>query len=182
MRRGSWLRLGALSLVLVLAACGSRTVQETLGLSRRVPDEFQVVRQPPLVVPPELRGAELPPPDPQAAGPMGDVRAQARAVLLGEGKAASGPLSPGERALLEAIRVAPLPDIRRRLVAENEELVELSEDRFLMILDFQRDQFRPKGTPLDPYAEAKRLEAEGRVRHVVTIRRRSEPLAPEEAR
>jgi hypothetical protein len=39
---------------MMLAACGSTDVKETLGLNRKAPDEFQVYARPPLSVPPEF--------------------------------------------------------------------------------------------------------------------------------
>ncbi len=156
----------------LLAACGG-TVQQKLGLARKVPDEFQVVRRAPLVVPPELR---LPEPNPAARGPHGDVSEQAKEVLVGRPAAAKKGLSPGERALIAAVPVEPEPDIRRKLLEENTELVDLSEKNFLYVFEFQRKQLRPEGETIDPVAEAARLAAEGRARKVITTRTGSEPL------
>ena len=55
-----------------LAGC-SGSVQESLGLGKRQPDEFQVVRRAPLVLPPDFN---LRPPEPGAgAGDAGRVGA-----------------------------------------------------------------------------------------------------------
>lgn len=58
MKRQLWV----LTMVL-LAACESGEVRDTLGLDREAPDEFKVVSRPPLSVPPEF---DLRPPEPGA--------------------------------------------------------------------------------------------------------------------
>ncbi len=74
-------KYGLLFLPLMLAACESGSVQETLGLSREAPDEFTVVSRPPLTVPPEFT---LRPPRPGEA-PLGTAAdAQARSLLTGK--------------------------------------------------------------------------------------------------
>ncbi len=163
------LALGALS---VLAACGG-TVQQKLGLERRVPDEFQVVRRAPLTLPPDFT---LRPPTPGRPAARNDTSLAAREILVGRAAAQPEAASPGERALLAAVEVEAEPDIRRKLVEDYDDLVDLDEDNFLFILDFQRDQFVPSGTVIDPAAEAEKLRAEGRARRVVTNRVESRPL------
>lgn len=74
-----WLAFAALLPVVVsLQACG---LGDTLGLGKRAPDEFAVVRRQPLVVPPDF---DLRPPRPGAerAGD-GAARSAARAALTG---------------------------------------------------------------------------------------------------
>lgn len=161
----------AATAVLALAGCEG-TAQQRLGLERPVPDEFAVVRRAPLVIPPELT---LPPPGTQAA-PHQDVAAGAREALVGRAAALPATASPGERALVAAVRVEADPEIRRRLIEESSELVDLDRSRFLFVLGFQRSQFEPKGEPIDPVAEAAKLQQAGRARKVVTIRTGSEPL------
>jgi len=65
------------------------------------------------------------------------------------------------------------PNIRDVILTENTELTQLDESRFLFILDFQRRamvEARGLDTPLDPAAEAARLEAEGLSARVITRR------------
>lgn len=168
-------RYGWSTLVLLtslLTACQG-AVQEAFGLKKRAPDEFQVVRGRPLVVPKEKT---LPPPKPGVTGPAEVAPAvEARAVLLGRSsdQPASAP-SPGEAALLRAAKGPLDPDIRRRLAEEDGQLAVLDERTFLFIFDWQRRQMQQRqrsGEPLDPVAEARRLQAEGRVQ---TIRRATE--------
>ncbi len=162
--------LAALAM-LPLAGCEG-TLQQRLGLERPVPDEFQVVRRAPLVIPPDM---DLPPPGSRPS-PQQDVSVAARESLVGRPGPVPTAASPGERALVTAVRGEADPDIRRRLLEENTELVDLDRNRFLLVLGFQKEQFEPKGEPIDPVEEAKRLEQEGRARRVVTIRAGSEPL------
>lgn len=159
---------------LLLGGCQG-TVQEAFGLKKRAPDEFQVVRGRPLVVPPDKT---LRPPQPGATGPGEvDSASAARQALVGRAGTelrSSGVASPGEQALLSAVRVEADPDIRRRLAEEDSQVAVLDERTFLFILDWQRRRMQEPmraGEPLDPVAEARRLQAEGRVQ---TVRRTTE--------
>jgi DUF3035 family protein len=68
--------------LLALAGCARGTVQEALGIGKRVPDEFAVVQRAPLVVPPDF---ELRPPRPGEPRPqIGTPSDQARAALVGQ--------------------------------------------------------------------------------------------------
>lgn len=70
-----------LMLPLLLAACDSTTMRDTLGLNRDAPDEFAVVSRPPLSLPPEF---SLRPPKAGEA-PLGTAAdAQARSALIGK--------------------------------------------------------------------------------------------------
>ncbi len=141
-------------------------------MSRRSPDEFQVVRRQPLVIPPDYR---LPVPGtPSPAQQERNVARDVQAALLG-GVPATAPTGPsrGEEVLLAAVPGAVQPGIRDLILTENTELTQLDESRFLFILDFQRrNMIAASGvdTPLDPAAEAARLEAEGASARVVTRR------------
>lgn len=183
-------RVGRLGTVLLmsgltgLAGC-SGSVQESLGLGKRQPDEFQVVRRAPLVLPPDFN---LRPPAPGATGPATqDVSTQAQQILTGQSPSTStSPSIPqvpaetrqsqGEQALLAQSSVQAQPDIRQLLVQEDAELVDLDAGRFLFILNFQRDAMRPKPNVLDPVAEAQRLRAQQAGNQVITERIGSQPL------
>jgi hypothetical protein len=74
-----------ISSVLLLGACAKGTVQDALGMGKRAPDEFAVVKRAPLIVPPEY---DLRPPDPGAPRPnVGTTSDQARVALTGSGQA-----------------------------------------------------------------------------------------------
>ena len=159
----------------LLAAC-SGTVQENLGLGKRQPDEFQVVRRAPLVLPPDF---SLRPPAPGAPGPVTqDTSARAEALLTGLPSApVENRQSEAERILLAQSRVQAEPGIRQLLVAEDAELVDLDSSRFLFILNFQREAMRPQPNVIDPAAEARRLQAAAGG-GVITERTGSRPLSP----
>ena len=95
-------RLIAASLLCATALAGcSGTVADNLGMGKRAPDEFQVVRRAPLVLPPDYN---LRPPEPGAApSSQQDVAAQAQEILTGQSRAtpSSSRQSSGEVALLE---------------------------------------------------------------------------------
>jgi hypothetical protein len=83
-RRGLGLVMVA---VLALGGCARGSVQQALGLGKRSPDEFAVVKRAPLIVPPEY---DLRPPDPGAPRPnIGRSSDQARTVMTGSGEAPS---------------------------------------------------------------------------------------------
>lgn len=177
MRTGLGAVAASAFIALALAGCG-RPVGETLGIQRRAPDEFQVVRRAPLILPPDYN---LRPPQPGAApAQQQDVAAQAEALLVGQaGQAAPAPpaaRSPGEQALLAQSPVESEPNIRQILVAENQDLINLDESRFLFILNFQRRGLERREPVIDPVAEAQRLAAAGAAGSVVTERTGSQPL------
>ena len=96
-------RLGVAStLVAAVAALSgcSGTVQDSLGLGKRQPDEFQVVRRAPLILPPDY---SLRPPAPGTTGPVNqDTSAQAEEILTGQPRVPiETAQSQGELALLE---------------------------------------------------------------------------------
>lgn len=165
-----WAALTSIGLgVLAMTGC-SGTVQERLGLGRRAPDEFQVVRRQPLVVPPEYR---LPPPG-TTTPPTQQATPSAQTQELLFGTVQREPeQSEAELALLQSVPGEATPGIREQLLVENTELRQLDESRFLFILDFQRQRMADQTgltTPLDAQAEADRLQAEGASERVVTRR------------
>ncbi len=166
-------RAAVIGMVLLGVAGCDTTVQDSLGLGRRSPDEFQVVRRAPLVIPPD---ATLRPPQPGSVSTaQPDPSREARSILTGDQTpSVAGPLSPGEEALLAASPVAAEPGIRDRIVAENGELAQLDRRTFLFILDFQKRQYEPQDEVLNPSAEAARLRSG--TGSVVTMRTGSTPL------
>jgi hypothetical protein len=178
-----------LSVAVVLAAaltgCDT-TVQETLGLGKRAPDEFQVVRRAPLAVPPDYN---LRPPGPGGASGGGgggvetDTSDEARELLTGAGgsqerqvASLGAEASHGERALVQSSPVRADPEVRSRIVTDSRELTRLDQRLFFLILDFQRGQFGRGGDEvLDPAAEAARIRSQGQT-GVVTVRTASTPL------
>ena len=149
-----------------LSGC-SGTVQDRLGVGNRPPDEFQVVRRAPLVLPPDYN---LRPPGQVQGAVRSSTSDDAREIVTGRAAEPAPGQSAGERALLASVGVESEPGIRERLLAENTELTQLDESRFLFILDFQRDALTYSDAVIDPDEESARLDEEGAARRVVTRR------------
>jgi len=170
-----WGAFGRLALLAAVAqgatGCGRGTVQQAFGMGKRSPDEFQVVKRQPLVVPPEVR---LRPPTPgsDAAGAQSTADG-AYAALTGSAPATSSTMSPAERALVEATPGRAIPDIRRVIATEDPQTAVLDRGMFLFILDFQRPSGPPPGTVIDPTVESQRLRGQG---VVTTSRIASTPI------
>ena len=141
------IELGRLRTALVLGAAASLgacsgTVQENLGLGKRSPDEFQVVRRAPLVLPPDY---SLRPPAPGAPGPVTqDTAAQAEEILTGQPRVPHRDEAEPGRAGAAVAQAGPgrarhPPDPGQ----EDPELINLDDSRFLFILNFQRRAMRP---------------------------------------
>jgi hypothetical protein len=157
------IRLAALGAALSsLAACGGGSIQETLGIAKRAPDEFAVVKQAPLIMPPNFA---LRPPEPGAPRPQELMpREQAQATLTGQRPAAvasqtrtgTGQRSAGEQALLGQARALNADASIRRTV--NEEFTQLAErdNSFVDKLIFWQTK-DPPGTIIDPAREQQRL-------------------------
>jgi hypothetical protein len=157
-----------IAVAMILGGCSD--AGRVFGFERSGPDEFTVVRNQPLSMPPD---ATVRPPEDGSSNSTRDVSTnRARESLLtsapeGEGGALDLPgppqysvspgASPGEAALTE--RVAAYygvdPDIRRVVDQESHRLV-LEQDTLVNKLLFWQDP-PPPGMPLDPAAESRRL-------------------------
>ena len=149
--------LGALALAAALSACEGG-IGDALGLGKKAPDEFAVVRSAPLTLPPDFT---LRPPRPGEARPNEEsVRDQARNALLSEAGAgddpATGSASQGEAAFIEQAGAGDVdPNIRH--VVDREFSGYASEDEsFVDSLIFWQDD-DPPGEVVDAAAEAERL-------------------------
>ena len=176
-RSSSGASLALICLVsLSLGSCGG-TVQERLGVGSKAPDEFQVVRRAPLVLPPDYN---LRPPGQVQGATRRSTSDDAREIITGTQAAPMEAPSAGEQALLDAVEIEAEPEIRAKLLDENTELTQLDESRFLFILDWQRDSMIYRDDVLDPNEEAQRLVTEGTAQRVTTRRISSEIIrAPE---
>ncbi len=161
--------LALLAAAATTSACG--TVQRAIGAGKVSPDEFRVVSQAPLTLPPDY---SLRPPRPGEARPQElEPGAEARAALFGADVARGS--SQGERALVTAAGAEAVdPNIRDTIDYESQGVVRRNES----FVD-QLNIFRGSGeaaTPLDPAAEQQRLENEEAIRRAtgggqVTIER-----------
>lgn len=152
-----------LALAVGLSACDS--VRETFDTTRKnPPDEFRVISQAPLTLPPDygLRPPEPGAPRPQTGTPTDEARAtvfkldnSAAAAAAAESAALAG-RSQGEQALLvEAGATNVDPAIRRQIDQETEQLV-AAESSFIDSLIFWQDD-NVTGQVIDPEAEQRRI-------------------------
>jgi hypothetical protein len=139
-----------------LAGCGN--VRESLGVEKKAPDEFAVVRRAPLSVPPNY---ELRPPRPgERPPPQINPREQAQSAVFGvpsTGQAAPVAATAGETALIETLRLQAVDPSIRQQVDRESALLALDQRGFVEQLMFWRDP-PPPGTALDAAGEQRRLQ------------------------
>ena len=176
--------LGALALTGMLSACEGG-ISDALGLGKKAPDEFAVVRSAPLTLPPEFT---LRPPRPGEARPNeASVSQQAKSDLLSEAGAlaaddsATTTSTQGEAAFIDQADAADVdPNIRH--IVDREFSGYASEDEnFIDSLMFWQEE-EPAGEVVDAAAEAERLRENAEAGKPVTagetptIRRRDKAL------
>ena len=140
---------------------GCDQARQALGYDKSSPDEFKVVRQAPLSLPPDY---ELRPPRPGEKRPQAESqRDTAKRALLGSGNGggdsdAEGPrdLSPGGRALLERAGAVDADSDIRRTVDRETASAEADTTFFTERLMFWED--RETGEVVDAEKESRRLQ------------------------
>lgn len=157
------------------AASGCAGLSRAIGATKVSPDEFRVVTQAPLTLPPDynLRPPRPGEPRPQELSPGDD----ARAALFGEDIGASA--SAGERVLVaNAGAEAADPDIRDTIDFETQGVVRRSEGFVNRLLAFGGSS-AGRAAPLDPEEEARRLEDDESIRRATgggeVVIQRNEP-------
>lgn len=144
------------SLGVSLSACGG--VKESLGLNRKAPDEFAVVKRAPLAMPPDYA---LRPPRPGAPRPQEQATSQqARQAVFGgeEPQPVSNAKTDGESLLLQkAGGNAADPNIRRKVDKETASLQDRNVPVAKKLLGLGGAEFEPSATVVDQAAEAERL-------------------------
>jgi hypothetical protein len=168
MRRST--RILSMSLLLAAPAiAGCQNAKELMGLTKRSPDEFQVVSRAPLSMPPDF---SLRPPTPGAPRPQeGTTSDQAKSIItgyserqlapdqipsIGEGEQTTTE-SAGESAFLQSAGMTGVDPNIRKLVDQETSSDEADSTSFLDDLIFWR-KTEPYGTVVDPAAEQKRLQ------------------------
>ncbi|HVO04571.1 MAG TPA: DUF3035 domain-containing protein [Candidatus Cybelea sp.] len=165
-----WLSLALLLIGPAIAGCSG--AKEMLGLTKKSPDEFQVVSRAPLSMPPDY---SLRPPSPGAPRPQeGTPTQQAQAIVtgysnqspatlapdqipsVGEGESASAE-SAGEAAFLQSASMTGVDPNIRKLVDQETAADEANSKSFVDDLLFWRKP-EPYGKVVDPVAEQKRLQ------------------------
>ena len=171
MRRTLLLLPLALAL-LAPAMAGCSSTKEMLGLTKRSPDEFQVVSRAPLSMPPDY---SLRPPTPGAPRPQeGTTRDQAQGIVTGYAGRSTSTLQPdqipsigegeqtstesaGESAFLQSASLTGIDPNIRKMVDEETNADEEDSQTFVDDLIFWR-KTEPYGKVVDPVAEQKRLQ------------------------
>ena len=160
--------VGLMALPALAGGCSTST-KEALGLTKRSPDEFQVVSNAPLSMPPDYN---LRPPAPGSPRPQeGTARDQAQQVVFGYPGAggtpsklpeigvgeASSAQSAGEASLLQSAGITGVdPNIRQVVDAETNEDEADSKQLIDSIVFWRKPE--PYGTVVNPDEEQKRLQ------------------------
>ncbi len=149
-----------ITLLAVLAATSAASGCGTLQNARGAPDEFRVVTQAPLTLPPDYN---LRPPRPGEARPQERAPdAEARAALFGDDMGAAA--SQGERVLVSnAGATAADPEIRDTIDFEAQGIVRRNEGFVNRLLAFGGSSAQAPA-PVDAEEEARRLQDEEAVR------------------
>jgi hypothetical protein len=170
--RRSLLLLPLALAALAPAVAGCSSTKEMLGLTKRSPDEFQVVSRAPLSMPPDY---SLRPPTPGAPRPQeGTTRDQAQGIVTGYADRSTSTLQPdqipsigegeqtstesaGESAFLQSASLTGIDPNIRKLVDQETVADQDASQSFLDDLVFWRAP-EPYGQVVDPVAEQKRLQ------------------------
>ena len=158
-------------LALVLTACGD--VRENLGIKKKAPDEFAVIKRAPLELPPDYT---LRPPNPGAPRPQEQttVEEARQAIFGGDGeeqpsegdtaviKAATSSQpavqTDGEALLLQKAGGDQIaPNIRQAVDSETAKLHDRNKPVAEKLLGIGGDRDEPSATVVDAAAEAERL-------------------------
>ncbi|MGE0741288.1 MAG: DUF3035 domain-containing protein [Hyphomonadaceae bacterium] len=141
------------------AASGCASVQRAIGATKVSPDEFRVVSQAPLTLPPDYN---LRPPRPGEPRPQElEPDAEARAALFGQDVGANA--SVGERTLIvSAGAEAADPNIRDTIDYESQGVVRRSEGFVDRLLAFGNGSSAT--APLNADEEARRLADDEAIR------------------
>ncbi len=150
--------LTSAALAISLGACSQ--IRETVSVQKKAPDEFAVVRNAPLSVPPTY---DLRPPQPGArAITQIDPRREAEQATFSQQVATANPNRPvadsaGEEALLRSLKTVNTPADIRQQVDEESAILAADNRNFVERLMFWRDQPTP-GTEVDAQKEQQRIQ------------------------
>jgi len=156
--------MSKLALMAVLAAAtaasGCASVSRAIGATKTSPDEFRVVTQAPLTLPPDYN---LRPPRPGEPRPSEiEPTQEARTALFGETTGVDA--SQGERTLVAAAGATTAdPEIRDTIDFESQGVVRRSEGFVDRLLAFGGSG-APRAAPIDAEDEARRLQDDEAIR------------------
>jgi hypothetical protein len=142
-------------------ASGCSSLAHSIGAGKQTPDEFRVVTQAPLTLPPDY---SLRPPRPGEPRPQEDASGgDARATLFGQDVAASA--SGGERQLVSDAGASQAdPNVRDTIDFESQGIVHRNEGFVNRLLAFGSGGAPSSAAPLDAASEQQRLADEEAVR------------------
>ena len=140
--------------MVVVSACGGPG--NTLGFGKSPPDEFAVVRTPPLTVPPDY---SLRPPELGASGLREEpISLQAQKQVFGTtNDLKMKPNSEGEYALLRKAGALNVNPDMKKLIDEEFTIYALESESFFEALLFWRNDNELKGEGINSSLEAQRL-------------------------
>ncbi len=152
MRLKTFILLG--SCALTLTACGS--VKQQLGIERKAPDEFAVVKRAPLALPPDF---DLRPPRPGAPRPQEkSTTEQAEETVFGGDVATDTAPGTGEQALLQQAGADNArPNIRQIVDRDAAAMPPAQQTAVKKILNIGKTQ-PAAASVVDAKAEAERLK------------------------
>ena len=160
MRRSILMIVGLAALPLALSGCSN--LKKAVGLEKTVPNEFDVVDNAPLAIPPDFN---LRPPRPGATpSQQVSTTTEARETIFraggGNGKLPSedAQLSTGESNLLMSAGAQNAPPDIRQVVNQEATQDNPFDKSFVDRLVFWRDDKKPQKGLLDPVKEEARLE------------------------
>jgi len=170
MRASVLMICGAVALPLSLSGCSD--IRQAFGLQKTVPNEFDVVANAPLAIPPDFN---LRPPSPGAAPTQGESpTAEAKQTIFraaGEPAAAANDdvnLSPGESDILKSAGATgeqgSIRDVVNAEAAESHPFDKSFVDRLV----FWRQSKKAQKELLDPVKETARLEQTNREKTIAT--------------
>jgi len=138
--------------LLLLAAC--EDVKDTVGLGRNSPDEFTVVQNPPLAMPPDFG---LRPPARAATGPKVEAAPAVAAAAVGADIKVEDAGSPGLEAFLTQAKAGEAKDDIRATIDQESDGVVVKDKDFVDKLMVWKDSMPPDPTVNAP-AEAVRVD------------------------
>ncbi|MEJ0060086.1 MAG: DUF3035 domain-containing protein [Terricaulis sp.] len=143
------------------AASGCSTISRAAGASKMSPDEFRVVSQAPLTLPPDysLRPPRPGEPRPQELAPDAEARTALFATDTGRGA------TVGEQALVASAGASAVdPTVRDQVDFEGANIVHRSEAFANRVMEFQGSAADAAATSSDPEAEQRRIAEQESIR------------------
>jgi hypothetical protein len=151
--------------LMLLASCSG--AKEQLGLTKKSPDEFQVVKRAPLAMPPDY---SLRPPEPGMARPQETATVDAaREAVFGEGTPAAAPSTgnAGAALLQKAGATNPDPGIRAAVDKEVAETDQSTRPVIKRLMNIGKDE-EPAASVVNPAKEAQRIKSNAQAGKPVT--------------